>query len=87
MSNLTEMSLPETAKYSMQPFINDATITDLRWAEYNGRPAIEAVISEGVEVARLLHATSSKDAAGQRVTIYRPTEWEIEEARFIRVAM
>lgn len=79
--------LPDTMKFSYEPYTYGAVITDLKFGDYNGYPLLEGTVKEGKETSRLFHATATKDIAGKKVIIYGIKQWEIDQGSAVRVAM
>lgn len=86
-TDVPPLVLPETVRYSMQPYQHDSLLGDLKIeGEYNGRPVVTATVLEGQETSYLFGHSSSKDIAGRRITIYGVRQHELDSGRIIRVA-
>jgi hypothetical protein len=62
---------------SIRPTGHDRTIYSAEGISYAPTYRVEGIVTEGKEISRLFHHVSSRDIAGEHVTIYSVTEMDL----------
>lgn len=83
---MCKLDLPDSVKYSYEPYTYDAVLVDLSEGDYNGHPTVTGTVEKGTETAYLYTESATRDITGKVVTIYGVQQWELDRGHIRRVA-